>query len=164
MYKGKTDAPSKEELFKIIFEIASRPDIKVDTRYRAAPCEVGVAVDAIALGLSAIGVGGSAKKIAKKMYGKLPRRAKKRLIKNAKSINKKNFKEKIHEILKVIKENLTWNALKDSFSELGWWDAATLLLSFVAIFASGGAAFLINLGLLIYEAGKLVVNINDCFF
>ena len=166
LYKGKTDAPSKKEVFKIVLDMASRPEVKkVDTRYKAAPCEVAVVVDAIALGLSAIGVkGGSGKKVAKKMYSKLPSKAKKRLIKNVKSINMKNFTKKIRDVLELIKENITWNALKDFFSVLGWWDAATFALSFVAIFVSGGTAFLINVGLLTYDATMLVFDIKDCYF
>ena len=116
-------------------------------------------------GLSAIGLkGGSGKKIARKMYGKLPPHAKKQLIRTVKSIKMNNFTNKIYDVVDLIYENLTWNALKDSFSELGWWDATTFALSFAAIFASGGVAFLINVGLLTYDAGMLVVAINDCFF
>ena len=168
MYKGKADAPSKEELYKIVLDMASRPEVEGgDTSYSvlAAPCEVGVAIDAIALGLSAIGLkGGSGKKIARKMYGKLPPHAKKQLIRTVKSIKMNNFTNKIYDVVDLIYENLTWNALKDSFSELGWWDATTFALSFAAIFASGGTAFLINVGLLTYDASMLVVAINDCFF
>ena len=87
LYKGKADAPSKEELKTIVLDMASRPEIKVDTNYKAPPCNNAVVHDSIALGLAAIGhKGGSGKKIRKKKYNKLPRHAKKPLIKNVKSV------------------------------------------------------------------------------
>ena len=75
-----------------------------------------------------------------------------------------NFTNKIYEVLELIYDELSWNLVKDSFSELGYWDALTFALSFAAIFATGGTAFLINLGLLTYDAGMLIAAINKCFF
>lgn len=168
LYKDITNPPSKEEIFGIIEVMASRPEVDMpvaDFSIMATPCEVEVVIDSIALGLSAIGLrGGSGRKIARKMYDKVPKAAQDKLIRTAKSITTSNFGDKIYEMLKIIYENLTWNALKDSFSELGFWDAATFALSFAAIFASGGTAFLINIGLLSYDAAMLVSSINKCFF
>lgn len=172
IYAGQDDAPDIDEVMKIIAESQSRsePDPKdlddvVDYEFGilAVPCEVGIAIDVIALGLEAAGLpGGGAKKVSKKMYDKLPRSKKTDLAKIIAEIDADNFAEKILEVLKLIRDELTWNSIKDSFSELGWWDAVVFGVSFAAIFATGGAAFLIKMALFANSVGSIIVSISQC--
>jgi len=173
IYAGQDDAPDIDELMKIIAVSQSRtePDPKdmddvVDYEVGgilAIPCEVAIAIDVIAIGLEAAAFpGGGAKKVAKKMYDKLPRSKKTDLAKIIAEIDAKNFADKIYDVMKLIYESLSWNAIKDSFSTLGWWDAIVFGISFAAIFASGGTAFFIKLALLANSVGTLVYNISQC--
>ena len=128
------------------------------------PCQIEIVIDVVALGLSALGIkGGAPKRVGRKMWEKLPRRSKDKILVIIPEMNMSNFPQKILDILQLIYENLTWNALKDSFSELGWFDAVLFALSFAAIFVTAGAAFLINVALLAIDFSLLLIAINNCF-
>lgn len=171
-FAGQDDAPDIDELMKFVAASQARaePDPNdMDTidydqvGIASIPCEVGVAIDVIALALEAAGLGGGgAKKVATKMYGKLPRSKKKDLAKILAQMDADNFAESAYEVIKLIYESLTWNSLKDSFSSLGWWDAATFALSFAAIFASGGIAFIIKIALFANSITQLLISIANC--
>lgn len=157
------DTPDISELMKVVSTMQAREEPDFIVVAREVGCTVAIAIDTIALALSVIGLKGSAPKtVATKMYGKLPRSAKKDLTQILAKMRMDNFANSVYEVTKLIYENLTWNALKDSFSSLGWWDASTFALSFGAIFVSGGAAFLINVGLATASGAKLVYDITQC--
>ena len=169
---GQDDVPDTDELMQIIAVSQSRtePDPKdmddvvdYEVGVLAIPCEVSIAIDVIALGLEAAGLpGGGSKKVSKKMYDKLPRKKKQELAKIIAQMNANNAADKIFEVMKLIYESLSWNALKDSFSSLGWVDAAAFSLSFAGIFASGGVAYIIKLALFGNSIATLIYNISQC--
>jgi len=172
LFADQDDAPDTNEIMQIMAVSQSRtePDPKdmddvVDYEVGIAsiPCEVEIAIDAIALGLEATGLpGGGAKKVSTKMYYKLPRSKKQDLARIIAEINAQNAANKMYEVMQLIYESLTMNALKDSFSELEWWDAGLFLLSFTAIFASGGTAFVIKVALLTNSIASLIYKISTC--
>lgn len=160
------DKPYIDELMKAVATMQARVEpIPEDDGFgiQAVGCAVGVAIDTIALALTVIGLKGSAPKtVARKMYNKLPKSAKKDLAKILAKMTADNAAESVYEVVKLIYENLTWNALKDSFSSLGWWDAGLFALSFVGIFAGAGVGFIINVGLAGLAIGQLVLDISNC--
>eukprot|EP00816_Leptocylindrus_hargravesii_P003821 CAMPEP_0196819372 /NCGR_PEP_ID=MMETSP1362-20130617/70260_1 /TAXON_ID=163516 /ORGANISM="Leptocylindrus danicus, Strain CCMP1856" /LENGTH=261 /DNA_ID=CAMNT_0042197829 /DNA_START=15 /DNA_END=800 /DNA_ORIENTATION=+ len=159
------DTPDIDELMKAIATMQAREDSDTEDVFRilSRGCAVDIIIDTIALGLSLIGLkGGAPKKVARDMFDNLPDKAYKELIKILANMNAKNFANSLYSILGIIFDTLSWNTLKKSFSSLGWWDATTFALSFVAIFASGGTAFLINAGIAAASSGKLFYDITQC--
>jgi len=133
----------------------------------AAPCEVEVTIDVIALVLGTAGVPGRASKsIATKMWRSLKPQDQKRLIRLVRSIGYKpsDAPEVIAEIFLLLVETLSWNTVKDALSELSWWDYALVLANITAIMASGGAALAIKIALLANDVAGLVISIDKCFF
>mmetsp|Transcript_20464 Transcript_20464/g.29298 ORF Transcript_20464/g.29298 Transcript_20464/m.29298 type:complete len:265 (-) Transcript_20464:166-960(-) len=158
------DTPDIDELMKAVATMQAREEPNPeDVGILEEGCAVAVVIDTIALALSIIGLKGSAPKtVARSMYGKLPRSARKDLTMIIAKMNRDNFARSVYDVIKLVYENLTWNALKDSFKSLGWWDATTFALSFAAIFASGGTAFIINVGLATAATVKLLYDISQC--
>jgi len=153
-----------DQLLQMVAVMMNRPDLSPEDIIASVPCEISVVIDVVALGLGVIGLRGSApKNVGKKLWEKTPGSTKTRILRLLPTMTASNFPVKLVEVLKLIQESLSWNALKDSFSELGWWDAVTFSLSFLAIFVTGGGAFLINVGLLISDITLLLIAINDCF-
>lgn len=159
-----------DQLLQMVAVMMNRPDPSPEEEpfmigiIASVPCEISVVIDVIALGLGVIGLRGSApKNVGKKLWDKTPGSTKTRILRLLPTMTASNFPVKLVEVLKLIQESLSWNALKDSFSELGWWDAITFSFAFLAIFVTGGAAFLINIGLLVADITLLLIAINDCF-
>lgn len=170
IYAGQEDAPDIDELMKVIAISQSRAepeasdmDTDFDIGIEEVRCDVAIAIDVIALVFEVAGLGGNgAKKVSRSVYGKLPRSRKKDLEKILTEMDNTNFAEKAFDIIKLIYESLTWNALKDSFNELGWWDALVFGVSFAAIFATGGLAFIIKCALFANSFVGLIINITEC--
>jgi len=167
IYTMNNEQQESAQLLQMVAVMMNRPDTSPEEEMvgiASIPCEVSVVIDVIALGLGAIGLRGNApKNVGKKLWHKTPAPTKTKILHLLPTMTAVNFPAKLVEVLKLIYEELSWNTLNDSFAELGWWDALTFSLAFIAIFAGGGVPFLINVGLLVADIAMLLVAINDCF-
>lgn len=166
LYEGKPDAPDKKQILALIEKMNLNPEVQGGgvVSIAAVACEVAIVIDSIAIALGAIGLrGGAGKSVATKMYDKLPSKAQKQILEIVLDISLDNFAGKLYEVVEIIVQNLTFNALKDALSELGFLDAITFALSIVAVVATGGVAFVINVALFTYDVTNLIISIVNCF-
>ena len=143
---------------------ASMMDAEMDLGIEAIiPCEVANSIGIVSLCFEAAGLGGGgAKKVATKVYTKLPAQSKTYLGRILAEMTVDNFTDKAWEILNLIYNELTWNALTDAFGELGLWDGIVFGLNFAAIFATGGTAFILRITLLANSFITLISDIVEC--
>eukprot|EP00537_Pseudo-nitzschia_pungens_P005292 CAMPEP_0172377220 /NCGR_PEP_ID=MMETSP1060-20121228/68788_1 /TAXON_ID=37318 /ORGANISM="Pseudo-nitzschia pungens, Strain cf. cingulata" /LENGTH=208 /DNA_ID=CAMNT_0013104893 /DNA_START=1231 /DNA_END=1856 /DNA_ORIENTATION=- len=66
------------------------------------------------------------------------------------------------KVMQLIINELSWNAIKNSFSDFGWWESIQIALSLVAILAAGPVAAVINVALNAVAIAKLVAAILAC--
>ena len=144
-FKARPDLASEDEGISVMYE----------------GCAVDVAIDVIALALEVGGIPGG-KKVARKLFKSLPPSAKRTITRILKEMNSSNFANKTWEVLEVLADNLTWNAITNSFSDFGLWEAAKLAASLLALFATGGAAFIIKLALMTITITELLIAIGNC--
>lgn len=171
IYADQEDAPDIDEIMKVIAVSqshkepeASMMDAEMDLGIEAIiPCEVANSIGIVSLCFEAAGLGGGgAKKVATKVYTKLPAQSKTYLGRILAEMTVDNFTDKAWEILNLIYNELTWNALTDAFGELGLWDGIVFGLNFAAIFATGGTAFILRITLLANSFITLISDIVEC--
>ncbi len=157
------DNTDVDAVMSAIAEMEGRPYDTSDVGIESRGCAADIAIDiiALALALDVVGIPGG-KTVARKLFGRLPASARKRVIQIVKDIEADSFASDVWEIMQILYSELSWNAIKDSFSDFGFWDSLKLAASLVALFVSGGAAFIINLALRAIAIGELIIAISQC--
>jgi len=172
IYADQEDAPDIDEMMKAVavFQSRKEPDAS-EMRDEVGiagvlPCQLTIAIDAIAICLEVIGLGGKgANKVATKMFSKLPVRVQNKIIDLLKNMNESNFAELAFDIISEVYNHLSWGALFDSFSEIGVFDAMGFVGTFLSTFVlSAGAGLVVRFGLLAASFIKLIADIKKCDF
>lgn len=133
----------------------AEPDTDGEFSVEEEGCAVLCAIDTIALGLSALGLkGGIGKKVARKMYANLTGFVKDPIKAIMKNLTIKKFPGQIKKILNLIYNSLSCSDLKNSFSELGWWDAIIFSLNFVAFLLALAQLYSSHLLFLLLRQGR----------
>lgn len=102
------------------------------------------------------------KKAAQKFYKKLPAGTKQEIADILFKLTPESIVSNFFDIMEILFLNLTWNTFKDSFSDMGWWDATTFVFGVVSTITAGPIVLTINAGLIVYDAGKLIHSIATC--
>ena len=132
----------------------------------AAPCEVEVAIDSIALVLGIVGVPGKfAEKVAKKLFNKLSSSKRRQVSAMLRKLGNdpKAAPGIIVDIFMLLVTTISFGVIKDSLNDLSWWDYFLVLANFTAIFASGGAALVVKVAFMTNDVVNLTRDSLKCF-
>jgi len=157
------DGTDIDAVMSALAEMEARPAPVVSDMLsiQSRGCATDIAIDVIALALDVGGIPGG-KSVAGKLFDNLPKMAQKRIIQIIKTIDASSFAGSVWDILQILYNELSWNAIKNSFSDFGLWESIKLGTSLIALFVSGGVAFIINLALRTIAITELIIAISQC--